>query len=244
MKFKIIKIILLVFVVLIIAVLAFGPMIAVNQLEKNSKEWVGRKLTIGDFSLNYFTGTVEVDGFVMFEVDDKTPFVAFDTLFINTEPYHLFSNELVVEEVGLSGLRTYVTHRDSIFNFDDLIAFYTKKSDSLETEEEPIDTNIEEGKLFSTEKGKNYKSNEDEFALFLREKTMPIDANKNDSIIVSYSSRKLVGKHILDSLYTNYSAKRILKIEEYLHQQNDSTQIGIQSYNASSPKNVGSIPIV
>ena len=145
MKFKIIKIILLVIVVLIIAVLAFGPMIAVNQLEKNSKEWVGRKLTIGDFSLNYFTGTVEVDGFVMFEADDKTPFVAFDTLYINTEPYQLFSNELVVEEVGLKGLRTYVTHRDSLFNFDDLIAFYAKKPDSLETEEEPIDTNLEEG---------------------------------------------------------------------------------------------------
>jgi len=142
MKFKIIKIILLVFVVLIIAVLAFGPMIAVNQLEKNSKEWVGRKLMIGDFSLNYFTGTVEVNGFVMYEADDTTVFVAFDTLLIDTEPYRYFSNEIVVEEVGLLGLRTYIELRDTNFNFDDLIAFYSA-SDSVGIEEEPIDT-IEE----------------------------------------------------------------------------------------------------
>ena len=142
MKFKIIKIILLVFVVLIIAVLAFGPMIAVNQLEKNSKEWVGRKLKIGDFSLNYFTGTVEVNGFVMYEADDSTAFVAFDTLIIDTEPYRYFSNEIVVEEVGLVGLRTYIELRDTSFNFDDLVAFYSA-TDSVEIEEEPIDT-IEE----------------------------------------------------------------------------------------------------
>lgn len=138
MKLKLWKIILLFIIVLIVAVLAFGPMIAVNQLEKNSKEWVGRKLEIGNFSLNYFTGTVKVNQFKMYEADDTTLFVGFDSLIIDTEPYHLFSNELVIEEVGLTGLRTYIKQRDTVFNFDDLIAFYA--TDSIDAVEEPIDT--------------------------------------------------------------------------------------------------------
>jgi len=138
MKLKLWKIILLIFILLIFAVLAFGPLIAVNQLQKNSKEWVGRKLVIGDFSLNYFTGTVRIEHFKMYEADDTTVFVAFDNLIIDSEPYHLFSNELVIEELGLTGLRTYVKQRDTVFNFDDLIAFYA--SDSINSVEEPIDT--------------------------------------------------------------------------------------------------------
>ncbi|RUA32689.1 MAG: hypothetical protein DSY76_00240 [Bacteroidetes bacterium] len=141
MKFKrIILITLAILGVLIIVILAFGPMIAVNQLQKNSKEWVGRKLEIGGFSLNYFTGTVKVNHFTMYESDDKTTFIAFDSLIIDTEPYHLFSNELVVEELGLVGLRTYITQHDSVFNFDDLIVFYSQNSDSIVGDEELSDT--------------------------------------------------------------------------------------------------------
>ncbi len=141
MKYKAIKIFLFIIAVLIVAILVFGPGIAINKLEKNSKEWVGRKLEIGDYSLNYFTGTVEINNFVMYEADDKTPFVAFDTLLINTEPFRLFSNELVIEEIALIGLQTNIIKNDSIFNFDDLIAFYNQPTDSIATvKKEPADT--------------------------------------------------------------------------------------------------------
>jgi len=142
MKLKVWKIILLIFILLIVAILAFGPMIAVNQLQKNSKEWVGRKLEIGDFSLNYFTGTVQLNHFKMYEADGSSVFVAFDSLIIDTEPYHLFSNELVIEELGLTGLRTYVKQRDTVFNFDDLIAFYA--GDTLNGVEESADTLVDD----------------------------------------------------------------------------------------------------
>ena len=141
MKYKIIKITLLVIAVLIIAALIFGPGIAINKLEKNSKEWVGRKLEIGDYSLNYFTGTVEINNFVLYEADDKTPFITFDTLLVNTEPYRLISNQLVIEEIGLTGLQTHLIKNDSVFNIDDLAAFYNQSTDSTETAEDtPADT--------------------------------------------------------------------------------------------------------
>jgi hypothetical protein len=54
---------------------------------------------------------------------------------------------------------------------------------------------------------------------------------------------KLLGTYKMDSIYNVYSNKRFDKINSYLHLQNDSTQISIQPYNASSPKNVGSIPM-
>lgn len=141
MKFKIWKLILLLFLVFIIAILAFAPTIAKNQIEKNSKEWVGRQLRIESIRLNYFTGTLRITDFTMFEADDKTEFVGFDSLIIDTEPYRYFKNELVVESFSLIGLRTYVIQEDSIFNFSDLITYHSGDTDTtLENEVEPEDT--------------------------------------------------------------------------------------------------------
>ncbi|MCK5855952.1 MAG: DUF748 domain-containing protein [Bacteroidales bacterium] len=189
MKFKAWKIIILTFIVLIVAVLAFGPMVAVNQLEKNSKEWVGRKLDIGDLSLNYFTGTLTITQFTMYEADDKTTFIAFDTLLINTEPYHLFSNELVVEEVGISGLRTYITRRDPVFNFDDLIAFYSQ-TDSLNVEEEPVDTTLQKDPMVIKISNIHLNAKELSYtALILEHETRLVNLN----LIVPYISLNAEG---------------------------------------------------
>ncbi len=134
---KIIKYTLLFISIILIAIVAFGPNIAINQLEKNSKEWVGRKISIGDYSLNVFTGTMSITDFTLYETNDSSTFVSFDKFLIDLELYRLFSNKFVVEEVKLIGLQTYITQNDTIFNFDDLIAFY---GDSTVVEEVPTDT--------------------------------------------------------------------------------------------------------
>ena len=63
----------------------------------------------------------------MFEPDDKEVFVSFDTLMIDAEPYRYFRNNLVIEQFYLKGLKAKVIQNDSIFNFDDLVAFFTQK---------------------------------------------------------------------------------------------------------------------
>ena len=47
--------------------------------------------------MNYFTGTVKLIDFKMFESDDTSIFVSFDTLVIDAEPYRLIRNEIVLE---------------------------------------------------------------------------------------------------------------------------------------------------
>ena len=66
----------------------------------------------------------------MFESNDTTTFVSFDTLIVDAEPYRFIKNDLVIEKFYLKGLMTRVIQFDTTFNFDDLIAFYTAKEDT------------------------------------------------------------------------------------------------------------------
>ena len=104
-----------------IILLSFLPLIVRKIAISNSKEWVGRSISLEKFKLNYFTGTIKLIDFKMYEADDTGKFVAFDTLIIDTEPYRLVSNELVIERLYLKGLDINVVMKDSTFNFDDLI---------------------------------------------------------------------------------------------------------------------------
>jgi hypothetical protein len=130
---KIVGLVLLIMVILILALLPFGTK---NYAIKNSKTLVGRKIDIGKLKLNYFTGTVKLIDFKMFEADDVTEFISLDSLIINTEPYHYISNEIVIEQFFIKGLTVNVIQQDSTFNFDDLLAFFTSETDTSNVQEE------------------------------------------------------------------------------------------------------------
>ncbi|GGG32581.1 hypothetical protein GCM10010976_00470 [Bizionia arctica] len=102
---------------------------------KNSKELIGRQIDFDDFKLNYFTGTLKITDFKMFEPDNVTNFVSFDSLIIDTEIYRYFKNEKVLEQVYLKGLIVNTILQDSSFNFDDLIKFHTLDTDSTKIED-------------------------------------------------------------------------------------------------------------
>ncbi len=74
-------------------------------------------------------------GFKMFEHDECTEFVSFDTLNVNIEPYQFIFNKKVVEQFYLQGLSVNVILKDSTYNFDDLVAFHTAGSDTIAEEE-------------------------------------------------------------------------------------------------------------
>ena len=129
------KFFLLAFILLIIILLGLLPTFIKNYVIKNSKELVGRQLNIEKIKYNYFTSTIKVYDFKMFEQNEKDIFTSFDTLIINLEPYKLISNTKALEQFYLKGLMVRTIMKDSTFNFDDLIAYHTS-SDSLEVEEE------------------------------------------------------------------------------------------------------------
>ena len=100
---------------------------------------MGRQIALEKLKINYFTGTVKMIDFKMFESDDKEVFVSFDTLVINAEPYRFIRNDLVIEQFYLKGLKAKVIQNDSIFNFDDLVTFFTSQEDTV-----PKDTTASE----------------------------------------------------------------------------------------------------
>ncbi len=121
---------------LLILVLSFGPALGKNYVVKNSKELLGRKIELSELSINYFTTTISLVQFTMYESDDSLNFISFDTLKIDLEPLNLLHNEFVLEEFFLKGFYAQVEQQDSLFNFDDLLAFYA----SEDTLSEPEDT--------------------------------------------------------------------------------------------------------
>lgn len=110
---------------LVLLILLFSPVIAKNYILKNSKELLGRQIRLEKLGINYFTGTIKVFDFQMLEANDQDVFVSFDTLIVDTEPYRYISDEIVLERFLLQGLDVQISQKDSVFNFDDLIAFHT-----------------------------------------------------------------------------------------------------------------------
>ncbi len=110
------------------------PLLVKNYAINNSKELLGRQIDMERLRFNYFTGNMHMTGFKMFEPDEQTVFVSFDTLNLNIEPYQFIFNKKVVEELYLQGLFVNIVQQDSTFNFDDLVAFH-KAEDESEAED-------------------------------------------------------------------------------------------------------------
>lgn len=121
--------------------LLFLPLIVRKVVVNNSKEWTGRSISWEKFKVNYVTGTISLMDVKLYEPDDTSVFVGFDTLIIDTEPYRYFKSELVIEQLYLAGLRTNVVMYDSAFNFDDLLALAapdTSQTKEVTLESEPL----------------------------------------------------------------------------------------------------------
>ncbi len=137
MSKKIILRILIVLLSVIILILILLPGIVKRYAINNSKELLGRQIEMDKFKLNYFTGMIRITDFKMYEADDRTEFVSFDTLNIDIEPFQFFVNEFVMESFYMKGFEANVIQYDSTFNFDDLIAFHTPEKDSLNADTIP-----------------------------------------------------------------------------------------------------------
>ncbi|MCB0806018.1 MAG: DUF748 domain-containing protein, partial [Bacteroidales bacterium] len=130
---KIIVITLSLLVVIIILAMLLLPGIIRRYAEKNGPDLTGRKIELNKLRVNYFSGTVKLIGFKMYEADQKEVFTAFDTLLVDMKPWKLLSNTFVIEQLYLKGLTSQIIQNDSTFNFDDLVAFFDS-GDELETD--------------------------------------------------------------------------------------------------------------
>ena len=126
-------------IVFAVVVLVFAPTFIRNYVEKNSNELIGRSIELKKLHVNYFKGKISLIDFKLFEPDDTIIFVSFDTLIINTEPYRLLIDEVIIERLYLKGLKANIVMNDSVFNFNDLLLL--NQSDTIDrdtTQGEPI----------------------------------------------------------------------------------------------------------
>lgn len=115
-----ITLIVIAFLVIICAIIA--PPIAKNYINKHGKELVGRKIQINGLYSNLFTGYNRITDFTLYEPDDSTAFVSFDTLVVDLSLYRLLANELRVNEITLVHPQIMVWQKGDTFNFNDLLA--------------------------------------------------------------------------------------------------------------------------
>jgi len=115
---------------LIILVLFLLPSLIKRYVVNNSKELIGRQIDIDKVKYNYFTSTLKIYNFKMLENNESDNFISFDTLIVDLEPLKLFKDKIEVESFFLKGLNVNVIMKDSLFNFDDLIAFHSAEKDT------------------------------------------------------------------------------------------------------------------
>jgi len=142
MKKRYWKTALLILMAIVILALIFAPVIVKNQTIKRSPELIGRQISLDKLKVNYFSSTIRLIDFILYEAEEEEAFVSFDTLLVNLAPLRLIRKEKVIEQLYLAGLTAHIIQEDSIFNFTDLIEHHqTEEKDSSErdsTSDEPF----------------------------------------------------------------------------------------------------------
>ena len=89
--------------------------------ERKAPDLLGRKLSIGAIHINYAKVSLRIKGFVLYEADQKSRFVAFDELYVDVEPWALIRKEYSLDALRLINPEIKISQNGSRFNFDDLI---------------------------------------------------------------------------------------------------------------------------
>jgi hypothetical protein len=120
-------ILLLVLILLISVVLFALPRAGRWYIVKHSRELTGRSVTIDKIRFNYFTATLRIDNFKMFEEDSTTIFTSFNRLKINLDYFPLLRNEIFVKYILLDDPYSQIIQNGDVFNFSDLLKSDTTK---------------------------------------------------------------------------------------------------------------------
>jgi len=105
----------------------------------------------------------------------------------------------------------------------------------IEKEKEQISV-AEADKKFSSETGKDYLADKEDFDKYIAKKV------QSDSIDLKLACLELTDKGLVDSLATMFMEKRLSLVNDYLKLANDSTSIFTSISNPEAPGNIGSIP--
>jgi len=113
---------------LICSLLLLLPVYVKHYINKNGQELTGRTLKLAGCYHNPLTGYTRLTDFSMLEAGDSADFVSLDTLVINFDFYKLLGGTFSISELRLVNPNLQIYHRDTVYNFNDLIERFTENS--------------------------------------------------------------------------------------------------------------------
>lgn len=125
--------------IIIIATLIISP-IATSYINKNGKELIGRNIHVDKLKVNIYSGHVAIHNLHLYEDDDTTTFVAFDTLDVKAKLLPLLRNEVYLKHITLAGLNVNVLQDGDRFNFTSLIDHFASDSSDAEPDTDTTDS--------------------------------------------------------------------------------------------------------
>ncbi|GAP43080.1 hypothetical protein TBC1_111222 [Lentimicrobium saccharophilum] len=120
---------------IVILLAVFISPVAEYLIEKNSREWTGRKIEMDRLVINLLNGKVGIKLLKVYETDDRGLFVAAGKIRINTALLSFLTGRNIVEDVLIENAIIQVLQNGESFNFDDLILRFA----AGDTVEEPAD---------------------------------------------------------------------------------------------------------
>jgi hypothetical protein len=116
-------------VVLLALVLALFPIGIKWYILKNSREIIGRQITVDKIRFNYLNGGVRVQNFKLYETDGTSEFAGIDNFEMNLGLLGLLKRNIVLSSVHIDGLRANILQDGDRFNFSDLLYRFSDSTD-------------------------------------------------------------------------------------------------------------------
>lgn len=109
-------------VVLLFVVLTFagGPMVK-GVINNNGPKLLGRQVHVDNVSINFFTGSFQLDSLMVAEPDGTTPFLSIHKVCASISIPRLLFGTYSLNDVDVDQLRVLIQQRDTVFNFSDIL---------------------------------------------------------------------------------------------------------------------------
>lgn len=133
-RFFIITFVLL--VALAVAVAFFSAPFGRRYVNEHGEELVGRRVNIEDFTFNIFTGGVSLDDVTVYEKNGDSVFASVEDVDLNLSMLDLLKGRITVEKLKICDPVVNVVQKDTVFNFDDMLAALSEGESSEYTIED------------------------------------------------------------------------------------------------------------
>ena len=132
---KIITVIIASILALFVLITLLVSPIATAYINQNGDKLIGRKLHVDKLKVNVYSGHVAIHNLTVYEDDQTSEFVSFDTLDVKAKLLKLLSHKVYLQHITLAGLDVNVLQNGNRFNFTSLIDHFASEDTISEVQD-------------------------------------------------------------------------------------------------------------